>query len=292
MSEYQVKGVRQRNARALALAANAAALRPARFGGCGPPALRSASRARVVPGALARGPRPTRANARGLPVLPLPGLRPSAKMVVAACSALLRSLPLSGAAAPGPLPLRSPRRGRRPRPPLSRPRSGLSGPRFAPRGRAPAVPPGSVARPLVRRFAAPRALAAAAVVSLPLAALRAPCPVALAPLVVAPLPRVGRRVPPRPSALRRWARRAPARGPGGCRRRSLPFGPRAWWCSRAPARCAGALSVGSPLPPPRPCRPRWGLAGSARLFHRGCGPPRHIWRGPPRGSVKPCVLSL
>lgn len=94
-------------------------------------------------------------------------------------------------------------------------------------------------------------------------------------------------------------------GPGGFRPRG-PRGlwPRLWWLSPPgpPARprlrglavrvgsfllCLGPVVVpGSPLAsPPRPCRPRWGLAGSARPEWVACGPP------PPSAAAPPGRMS-
>lgn len=95
--------------------------------------------------------------------------------------------------------------------------------------------------------------------------------------------RVARRVPPGPPPSGLRGRRLPARGRGGCRRPFSPA-PGPFLCSRAPApaalsvpwgccfACAALIAWGSPLPPPRPCRPRWGLAGSARLAGQGVRP--------------------
>lgn len=86
--------------------------------------------------------------------------------------------------------------------------------------------------------------------------------------------------PPGPPSAVRCA----APGPGGSGPRGLrgPCGPlvsasgpgalAARWAAarvrlrplRCPLSAAAVVSVGSPLPPPRPCRPRWGLAGCAR----------------------------
>ena len=164
MSEYRVEGGAALPLARLAACGCAAPARLRSLGGCGPPALRSASRARVVPRRHSRGaPAPLAYPLGGSPRSRSRASGPPHKCMLA-CVASLRFLLHSGPAAPGPLPLRSSRRER-----LARRRyRGPAPPSAAAsllarlRGRAPAVPPGSPARPLVRRVAAPRGLAPAA----------------------------------------------------------------------------------------------------------------------------------
>lgn len=171
----------------------------------------------------------------------------------------------SGAARPPPL------RGPGPASPSLR----SPGPPLGPSGR------GSGARACVRRCAAPWPLAAPGPLPLALAALRVSLAVALAALGRGSAAAVGRRFLSGPPAARLWGRLAPAPG------RARPSGPLsaglrpgAFLCSRPPASAAlvrsgaaAAVAAGfSPAPPPRPCRPRWGLAGSVRPPAGGCGP--------------------
>ena len=176
-------------------------------------------------------------------------------------------------AAPGPLPLRSSAPARRARRRFAGPfrrfaPSGLSAlPGPAPRG----FPPGSPARgPARGPFPASVPARCRRCPGLALAALRAPCSVALAPSRARPLGFASaRRVPPAPSAARLRGRLAPA--PGACaalRAACLGLRPpglclRARACPRLllPLRrrfgCRWALPC---APPPR--RPRWGLRGA------------------------------
>ncbi len=124
---------------------------------------------------------------------------------------------------------------------------------------------------------------------------------ALAPAAAPRLPSSrGARFPlgPPPSGLR--GRLAPPRG----RRRPVaaffPASAPGLFCSRARAlrfsslsgccvSSAAFLSVGSPLRPSRPRRPRWGLRGSARLCQRACGPPLPTAAAPPGSSVRKAI---
>jgi hypothetical protein len=182
----------------------------------------------------------------------------------------------------------------------SRPRSGFLRPRFARRVRGPGVPPGSPARPLcaaarLRGLSLPplRLGSPSARCGLPPLRSGRPCSAPCSPLRFA----WARRVPPCPSAVASVAWRlrccAPSRlrsarlllrlggvGPGGFLPRGparavgplvLASGPRGFLAARrAPALGLLPLSGlllwlrGSPLLPPRPCCPRWGLSGGAR----------------------------
>ena len=121
----------------------------------------------------------------------------------------------------------------------------------------------------------------------------------------------GLRAPPgcRPSPVAAWGasgspppalsrRYAPPRGARPALRAGLLVAPRppgVWFC--APAGLLPPLAwlrclfcscrLGSPLPPPRPCRPRWGLAGSAVPAAGGSRP------RPCRGSpLEPAASAL
>ena len=108
----------------------------------------------------------------------------------------------------------------------------------------------------------------------------------------------------RPSALRVAPPGPPGPSPSGLRGRSAPapgpvrpFGPLfpalapGLFCARPARRAAlsivgvrcvfpsALVSVASPLPPSRPCAPRWGAAGSAWLCHWGPRPPA-LWASP------------
>ena len=202
--------------------------------------------------------------------------------------------------APGPLPLRGSAPARRARPPLRGPGPAPSARACACRGRAPRLPPRlsrSAACAPLRGSAGtrwPRCALGAALLrcGLPPRCFGRPC-------CARPCPCASRgpagSPPARPFGLR--ARRAPA--PGALAARGAAFcgpGPRGFLAgcarllARACPRCAGArlgccascaavVGRASPLPPPRPGRPRWGLPGSAWPPALGapapgpCGPP-------------------
>ena len=174
------------------------------------------------------------------------------------------------------------------------------GPAFTPaglfgpcRGRPPAVPPGFLARPLVRacalrgRSLAPSALAAcpcfaaASLVGRPCCGAGAPCRSAWP-----------RRVPPWPSAARLRGRAAPARGPLAALRPPLPrCGPRACDCSRAaPAAlwrsggCAVLVAGFSPCALPSR-RPPLGGSGKREARLGGLRAPGRLRRRLPRGVL-------
>ena len=175
--------------------------------------------------------------------------------------------------APGPLPLRGPLRRGAPGA-ASRARSGPWGPRFARRARPPGLPPGSVARPLVRRCAAPRALAGPVWFGLrhPLR-LRAPCSVALAPLRLRRAPARGPAgsPPPRPASRASGAAASGPGGPAAFGRGLVAAPPGALLRARAcagllvPLSCRCACRGALPCAPP-PRRPRWGLRGARGLW--------------------------
>lgn len=285
----------------------AAAPRPlvcARWGGCGPPraSLRCAG-SRAPPEGLRPG---APAPLRGPPGPPGAALRsPQTRYCVrawaggrAGCLPAFRArrppfLRTPRAAGPGPLPLPSPAPARRARRRFAGPVRRLR-PRFArrarPRGSPPALPLG-----LVRRCAAPAALAAAAARALP--SLRCGLPVRSPLLRFGRGPWASRRPagspPPRP--LRGFgaagSRPGGLRGPSG--RLSWAFGPRGFGCAPAPARaCCGlwraaavALGFSPAAPPPRP--PPLGAPGvpgarlgglrpplrGSRFSRPSCGPP-------------------
>ena len=91
------------------------------------------------------------------------------------------------------------------------------------------------------------------------------------------------RLPLGPPAARRWARLAPPRAARGPLARFLSASrPGAFLVPRSLLRPS---SLGSPLRPSRPRRPRWGLRGSAGPIWAGCGP--HRCAAAPPGSVVP-----
>ena len=165
----------------------------------------------------------------------------------------------SGAARPAPLRGPGPAHGAL---------ASLAGP--APRG----SPPGSVARPLVRRCAAPRALAGPVWFGLrhPLR-LRAPCSVALAPLRLRRAPARGPAgsPPPRPASRASGAAASGPGGPAAFGRGLVAAPPGALLRARAcagllvPLSCRCACRGALPCAPP-PRRPRWGLRGAQGLW--------------------------
>ena len=299
MSEYQVKGCSNtRYALPLARLAACGSAAPARLrslGGCGPPALRSASRACVVPQGPSRGaPAPLAYPLGGSPRSRSRASGPPHKGVLA-CFAALRFLPLSGAAAP----LRCARPVGGGSPALLRPAFPLA-PRLR---RSPTCAPlrGS-AGSRSRRLRLGRPLAAVGSLCGRPCSLRA-CPCAARRPPGPPAGPLGLRF-----ALLRFGRPslalrlAPAGfgsaglrpgGPAAVAAVPLPSAPGPWLLACF-ARCAvlrwgfpgGAADPrdtsfdalepclpGSPLRPSRPRRPRWGLRGSAWLFHRGLRAP-------------------
>ncbi len=170
-------------------------------------------------------------------------------------------------------------------------RSGPWGPRFARRARPPGLPPGSVARPLVRRYAAPRALAGPVWFGLrhPLR-LRAPCSVALAPLRLRRAPARGPAgsPPPRPASRASGAAASGPGGPAAFGRGLVAAPPGALLRARAcagllvPLSCRCACRGALPCAPP-PRRPRWGAPGGARPV-AGLRPPSGCAGRVPHGA--------
>ena len=258
--------------------------------------------------ALARGLRPPArfAPLRGLACSPWgaaprgPGPAPGAPRAAWGCASLApdpllcaRLVGLSPALfahsasplAPGPLPLRGSAPARRARRRFAGPfrrlaPSGRSGP---PRPRPSGRPPGSHARPLVRRCAAPRALAGPVW-------LRRPIRSGAGSLFGRPSSAPGRQSPARGPAGAPPAR--PLRGFGGGgllpRGPARPFGPLVFglrppglFAARPRQRgLAVRLSGGaswfggfSPCLPPAPAAPRWGARGVREACSRGLRPP-------------------
>lgn len=247
--------------------------RCARSGGCGPPPLRSAARARAVPhGAAGRVPGPHPGPTRPARLLRC-AASPQAVCALGPLgpfSASLRS-PL----APGPLPLRGSRGGLR-----ARARFAARVRRLAPSLRSPSPGPRGAPRLLrsgvVRACALrPRSLAPSAFAA-PSAPVRAPCSVALPSLRVGCVQRVAPPGPPFPRPSGFGPGLLP---PGGCAGLSPGFpapAPGRWLRGRPgglAALLSGVSRWGGVLPcAPPPRRPRWGLRGARGLFLVGFAP--------------------
>lgn len=279
------------------------AARPCSLGGrARPPPLRSPpqwGRLAPSPGGCGRGPRgaslPRPSPAWGCAALAPNPLRLCAAgrgSLVPRCAARPRALfALSASpAAPGSLPRRGSASARRARRRFAS-RSGAWRPRFARRVRPSGAPPRLPRSGLVRAcFAAPSAPSRCPRCAwVALAALRASSAALRLPLLPLGLPLAlrGLRAGSPPAPARFAASGAGGSRPGGfgaASPRSFAPAPGAWFCSPRLRGCAGVarLSGVLPPPPPRPCAPRWGAAGSGRLRLGGCRPRAASPRAPAR----------
>ena len=196
--------------------------------------------------------------------------------------------------APGPLPLRGPLRRGAPAAAVAAPVRAFRPSASLRRGRAPGVPPGSTARACAPlrgscasrwpRCAWGRPPPAAGFLRVPLLRSVLPAALRVAP-PGPPLPVRCRGFGPggfRPRGLRGLRPLSPASGPGafGCAPRLR--GLRCLCCG-----CCGGRGL-LPLPPPRPCAPRWGAAGSA--WPPALGAPAPALRAPPVGAAASAAI--